>query len=383
MTWKIQSCIQLHPFNSTSKMLTPISSWNYGWKISKTNEKYERRLKRSTFAGRLVAVPGIAGNRSLRPQHRWRRHTDDEPSRLRRRRRRRRRTWRFGCRLLRPFVVWRPAAPVAPGKRRHAFPLEGEGIASKEKHYYPLESRNTKLTQRQCSNSTSKKATKKTFVNSKTQSRKKERKPLCWSKTQNDSLRTHTNTTTVKSSPHKQTNKQTSSKKRRRQKNCQFWPPKNTEKSQICDQFEAQHAAKTTGTKSQRKTANAPRESRPNGGDKNGSELELLQRSRWRQGLCLWAPELVWKSRDVDRRLWRNGWTRCARVVSGFMLGTATPAFHFINTNNSSLGWETNENEISHPRERTSSTVPNFFKVDVSNNSFFGWEIIEGIPFSI
>ncbi len=118
---KIQSCIQLHPFNPTSKMLTPISSWNYGWKISKTNENYERRLRRSTFAGRLVAVPGIAGNRSLRPQHRWRRHTDDEPSRLGRRRRR---TWRFGCRLLRPFVVWRPAVPVAPGKRRHAFALE-------------------------------------------------------------------------------------------------------------------------------------------------------------------------------------------------------------------------------------------------------------------
>lgn len=107
-------------------MLTPISSWNYGWKISKTNEKYERRLRRSTFAWRLVAVRGIAGDRSLRPQHRWRRHTDDEPSRLRRRRRR---TWRFGCRLLRPFVVWRPAAPV---KRRHAFPLESEGIASKK-----------------------------------------------------------------------------------------------------------------------------------------------------------------------------------------------------------------------------------------------------------
>jgi len=73
-------------------------------------------------------------------------------------------------------VVWRPAAPVAPGKRRHAFPLEREGIASQKKHYYPLESRNTKLAQMQCSNSTSKKATKEIFVSSKTQSRKKERK---------------------------------------------------------------------------------------------------------------------------------------------------------------------------------------------------------------
>jgi hypothetical protein len=70
----------------------------------------------------------------------------------------------------------------------------------------------------------------------------------------------------------------------------------------------------------------------------------------------LWAPALVWKSRDVDRRLCWNGWMRCARVVSRFMSATATPAFHFINTNNSSLGWENHENAISHRRERTSST---------------------------
>lgn len=141
--------------------------------------------------------------------------------------------------------------------------------------------------------------------------------------------------------PHtnKQTNKQAV---RRGQKNRQFWPPKNTEKYQIWDQFEAQHAAKTTGTKSQRKLAIAPRESRPNGGDKNGSERELLQRSRWRQGLMLVGACVDLKIEGRGPSIvaeWVNEmWARSVSVHAGYR---HPPHFTFINTNNSSLGWET------------------------------------------
>jgi hypothetical protein len=225
-----------------------------------------------------------------------------------------------------PSSPFRGMATCSSRQTPTCFPTGKRGNSVQKKQYYPLESRNTKLTQRQCSNSTSKKATKETFVSSKTQSRKKERKPLCWSKKQNGSLRTHTNTTTVKSSPHKQTTNKQAVRRGGDRKTANLTPKKTQKSVKFEIDLKRRTQRKQQERKSQRKIAIAPRESRPNGGDKNGNETELLlQRSRWRQGLCLWAPALVWKSRDVGRWLWRNGWTRCARVVSRFMPGNATP----------------------------------------------------------
>jgi len=96
----------------------------------------------------------------------------------------------------------------------------------------------------------------------------------------------------VKSSPHKQTNKQ--AVRRGGDRKTANFDPQTTQKSL---KFGI-NLKRSTQQKQQEPKAREKSQSLRENHDqieaiKNGSELELLQRSRWRQGLCLWAPALV------------------------------------------------------------------------------------------